>query len=150
MIWYMSIDSNNRPNGWREEPEEGYVPVSETERQIHELHPGYIWNGATLVSPPVPAPYIPTADEIKAELVAAVQRHLDATAQTRDYDGILSACSYDNDPNPIFAQDCVAFKAWRSAVWTYCFQVLADCTNGLRSIPTTSELIAELPEVNLG
>ena len=78
-------------------------------------------------------------------LTNAVQAHLDSTAADRNYDGILSLCTYADDPNPRFAAEGQAGKAWRSAAWTYCYQVLADATDGLRGIPTAEQLVAELP-----
>lgn len=85
-----------------------------------------------------------SSDDIKAELVAAVQKHLDTIAMASGYDNIVSACSYAGAANP-FQAEGVAFVVWRGDVWAYCWQVLADVNNGLRSIPTAAELLAELP-----
>lgn len=78
-------------------------------------------------------------------LTDAVQRHLDATAQSRGYDGILSLASYAASPNPPFAAEGAAGLAWRDAVWLYCYQVLAAVQAGTRPIPTADALVAELP-----
>lgn len=80
-----------------------------------------------------------------ADYTAAVQCHLDAAARARGYDGILSACSYDGDPDPGFAAEAAAFKAWRSAVWRYGYAQLDAVQAGQRPQPTVAELIAELP-----
>lgn len=77
--------------------------------------------------------------------IDAVQRHLDATAQTRGYDGILSLASYAASTHPPFAAEGRAGADWRDAVWGYCYQVLADVEAGTRPIPSIAELIAELP-----
>lgn len=87
----------------------------------------------------------PSPAEIQSALTVAVQRHLDATAKTRGYDGILSLASYATSTNPTFALEGQAGVAWRDAVWAYCYQALADVTNGLRQVPTEAELLAELP-----
>lgn len=84
----------------------------------------------------------------KSELVYAVQSHLDSTARTRGYDGILSLCSYDGDQDPVFAAEALAGKSWRSACWRYCYQVMDDVLNGDREIPTVEVLISELPQIN--
>ena len=41
-----------------------------------------------------PEPFKPSPEEIQAEIVAAAQQRLDDFARTRNYDGILSACTY--------------------------------------------------------
>lgn len=84
------------------------------------------------------------AENIKIAKEVAVQAHLDAAAQARGYDNIVSACSYASTANP-FQNEGIAYLNWRSAVWNHCYQVLADVQAGLRAIPTTAELIAELP-----
>lgn len=75
----------------------------------------------------------------------AVQRHLDATAKTRNYDGILSLASYATSTNPTFAAEGQAGVAWRDAVWAYCYQALAAVQAQTRAVPTWEELKAELP-----
>lgn len=84
-------------------------------------------------------------EEIQAHLVAVIQQHLDATAQARAYDGILSLCTYASSPSPRFAAEGHAGVEWRDACWTAGYQILAECQAGARAIPTPEELIAELP-----
>lgn len=86
-----------------------------------------------------------TFDEIKRSLTGAVQAHLDATAQARGYDGILSLASYAASTNATFAAEALAGVQWRDAVWAYCWQVLADVEASQREIPTAEVLVAELP-----
>ncbi len=87
-----------------------------------------------------PAP--PTQDA----LVTAVQANLDATARSRNYDGILSLCSYAASTDPKFGAEGKAGLAWRDACWAYCYKVLADVLAGRRGIPTEAQLLAELPK----
>lgn len=101
--------------------------------------------GITEEADPVYVLPVPTSEEIQAQLTQAVQTHLDAMAQSRGYDSIFTACTYEGDPNPGWSAEGAAYKAWRSAVWQYCLQVLTDVQNGLRTIPTEAELLAELP-----
>ena len=86
-----------------------------------------------------------TPEEIQAHLVATVQRHLDATAQSRAYDGILSLCSYATSPSPRFATEGQAGVEWRDACWLKGYAVLAECQAGTRAIPTSGELVGLLP-----
>jgi len=88
---------------------------------------------------------VKTPEQIQQELTATVQKHLDATARTRGYDGILSLASYATSTNPTFSAEGQAGLAWRDAVWAYCYQVLADVQAAVRTIPTEEALIVELP-----
>lgn len=100
---------------------------------------GHIWNGTA---------FEPDPEVVKQELKAAVQAHLDSTVQTRNYNGILSCCSYVSSTDSVFAAEGAAALAWRDAVWRYCYNVLADYEAGLRPLPTAEELIAALPTLN--
>lgn len=105
-------------------------------------HATHHWDGAAIVAnPPPPAP---TADEIAAALEAAVQGHLDATARSRRYDDIVSACSYAGAANR-FQAESIAFIQWRAAVWDHCYAAFAAVQAGTRAVPTAAALIAELP-----
>lgn len=84
---------------------------------------------------------------IIASHTAAIQMHLDATAQQRQYDGIQTAVSYRDDPNPQFAAEAEALFVWRSAVWTYANAELENVQSGARIHPGIDELIGELPEL---
>lgn len=96
-----------------------------------------------------PAP-APTVEQIVAGLEEAVQSELDRRARERNYDGIVSACSYAGAPNP-FQAESIAYLSWRASCWAYCYQVLADCQSRppKRAIPTGPELVAELPALVL-
>ena len=78
------------------------------------------------------------------EYSEAVQEHLDAEAKTKLYDNIMSACSYASGTGT-YATEGQAALTWRIAVWEYVEQVLADVEAETRTLPTVSELIAELP-----
>lgn len=87
-----------------------------------------------------------TRQEARLQMrIDAVQRHLDETARTRGYDGILSLASYAASTHPPFAAEGRAGADWRDSVWGYCYQVLADVQAGTRPIPTAEQLIGELP-----
>jgi NCAIR mutase (PurE)-related protein len=86
-----------------------------------------------------------TPEQITARLTASVDKYLNDTAKSYGYDDIRSMVSYKDDPNPKFDQEGTAAKFWRSAVFTYCIEVIAAVQAGTRDIPTEAELIAELP-----
>ena len=87
------------------------------------------------------------AAAMRAALTATIQGHLDASAQLRGYDGILSLCTYATSGNPAFATEGQAGIAFRDACWIVGGQLLADVTAAERPVPTTAELLALLPEI---
>lgn len=95
----------------------------------------------TLIPEPVP----PTDAEIIAMLTGAVQSHLDIISRQRNYDGILSLCTYSTSTDPVFAAEGQAGVEWRDAVWRTSYQIMAAVKAGTRGVPTREELIAELP-----
>lgn len=79
----------------------------------------------------------------------AVQGLLDQSAQSKGYDGILSACSYAISSHPRFGPEGQAFVAWRDAVWDHCYTVLAQVGAGQREVPTIADLLLEIPALSL-
>lgn len=100
-------------------------------------------DGFPMLADPLP----PTEAEVVAAMTAAVQRHLDDTAKTRGYDGILSLCTYASSTTPRFAAEGQAGVDWRDGVWSKCYEVLDAVKAGSRPTPTAAELIAELPTI---
>ena len=83
----------------------------------------------------------------QARLTVAVQAHLDATARARSYDSALSCVSYIDSTVAAYRAEAAAMRDWRDAVWTRCYELLAEVQAGTRPIPTESELIALLPTI---
>ncbi|MCC4298557.1 hypothetical protein [Aurantimonas coralicida] len=90
------------------------------------------------------------AAHVAATLVAAfssaIQAHIDAKAQEGQYDSLLTAVTYRDDPNPQFAAEASALFQWRSDVWTYATSELARVQAGERTMPTVENILTELPE----
>ena len=86
-----------------------------------------------------------TPQDMLAALTNVVQRRLDDFAQTRNYDGVLSAASYATSTNPKFAAEGQYAVNARDATWAACYAVMDDVLGGLRPIPMETELMAELP-----
>ena len=90
-------------------------------------------------------------DEIlQKKFVDLVQNYLDTKARERNYDNILSLCTYATSTNPTFAKEGQAGVAWRDSVWAKCCSILAEVEAGTRETPTTEEVLAELPVFTLG
>lgn len=84
-------------------------------------------------------------EEILKILTDGIQAHLDAKARERNYDGILSLCTYATSTDPKFAAEGQAGVEWRDACWAKGYEIIAEVQAGTREIPTVDELLAELP-----
>ncbi len=84
-----------------------------------------------------------------ALITLTLQRAMDARAREFGYDDLATAITYRGDPNPKFAAEAEAFFAWRSAVWTQAYALLAQVEQGVASLPTTEEALAMMPELEL-
>ena len=90
-------------------------------------------------------PYVKTPEQIKMEIVDAVQQRLDAFARTRNYDGILSACTYASSTVTKFAAEGQYAVNARDATWATCYQIMSAVQEGQRTFPTVEEVLSELP-----
>lgn len=86
------------------------------------------------------------ADDIHSVVVAATQKRLDDFARTRNYDGILSLCTYATSTNPTFAKEGQYGVNMRDATWAKLYEMLAEVEAGIRPVPTGYvDIEAELP-----
>lgn len=121
-------------------PAEAVAITEEQHRELLQNQGLRRWENDAVV------PYEPSAPPItQADYSVAIQAHLDATARERQYDGIQTAITYRDDPNPQFAAEGEALFVWRSVVWTYSTAELARVMAGERGQPSVAEFIAELP-----
>ena len=123
------------------------IPANTTIPKGHRLWATY---EAWLAQGNTPEPYDNRTQaerlaDTKRELTQAVQKHMDDTARTHGYDGIISCTTYATSLNPKFSAEGQAAVEWRDNVWVTCYQILDDVKAGNRPIPTEDELIAELP-----
>lgn len=104
------------------------------------------WTYANSVfAAPIPAILTPT--QIQTQYTQAAQNLLDTTAKTQGYDGILSLASYATSTNPTFKAQAEAGIAWRDAVWTEGYSILAQVEAGLLAQPTVESFLAMLPQM---
>lgn len=101
---------------------------------------GDLWDGVAFTTPP---PTLPNM----ADYQTAVQAALDEQAGERNYDGILSLCSYASSTNPVFAAEGAAGVGWRDGAWATCYELLALWQAGTIPQPTVAEVLAALPDM---
>ncbi len=91
---------------------------------------------------------VETPEQIIEVFKAAIQNTLDDAARAKNYDDIVSACSYAGYPN-VFQAEAIAFGQWRATVWAYGYGELDKVIAGTRPVPTIAEILAELPSLVL-
>lgn len=105
---------------------------------------GYLWSEDKGFEPPPP----PVLTYEQFEVIANVetQVRLDAFAQTRNYDSMLSLCSYATSAVANYAQEGQYGISSRDATWETLNNILDQIKQGLRPIPSYySEIEPELP-----
>lgn len=89
------------------------------------------------------------SERIKAGILEAVQARLDTFARTRNYDNILSACTYATDIDATFSAEGQYCVASRGATWRKLYEILGEVTAGIRPEPTCyADIEPELPALN--
>lgn len=90
----------------------------------------------------------PSQEQIVATFVAQIQERLDAFARTRNYDSILSACTYATSTVPKFAAEGQAAVNLRDATWAAAYQLLDEVLAGTRPAPASiADIEADLPQL---
>lgn len=83
---------------------------------------------------------------ITESIVLMTQKRLDDFARTRNYDSILSACTYVGSPVLKFAQEAAYAVEARSLTWAKLYEMLGEVEAGTRPMPTGyNDIEAELP-----
>ena len=114
---------------------DGHTLVASLTAQIGDL-----WNGQAFSAPPV------DLSKLQTDILAATQGALDAFAQTRNYSGILSACTYKDSAVPQFAAEGAYCVQLRDQTWATLYEMLAEVQAGSRAIPAGyADIAGELP-----
>lgn len=104
------------------------------------------WLDAGNTPEPAPIDPPPTPERVQAEITARTQQRLDEFAQTRNYDGILSACTYATSTVAKFQSEGQYCVNARDATWARLYELLAEVHEGTRPMPSGySDIEPELP-----
>jgi hypothetical protein len=104
------------------------------------------WVQQWSVVPLTPAEQQAAGAQVQQEIVAATQQRLDDFARTRNYDGILSACTYATSPTAKFAAEGQYCVGARDATWARLYGMLNEVQAGTRPAPTSfADVESELP-----
>lgn len=136
------------------EPEVFLIPAGcvEVVPPSHDHSEFLEWGDGAWVVKKVPEP-IPepeeaplTQEQLLARFTAAIQKRLDDFARTRNYDGILSACTYATSTVPKFKTEGQACVNLRDATWAATYDILAEVEAGDRAMPQSlDDIEADLP-----
>lgn len=134
--------------------EYGYVPVTYTQQptpssteKVSEGVPEFVegvWRQTWLVKPKSADELQADAQALQAEIVTATQQRLDDFASTRNYDGILSACTYATSAVPKFAAEGQYAVQARDATWAALYAFMADVQAGTQPVPSGFEDVGPL------
>lgn len=80
------------------------------------------------------------------EVQDKTQARLDTFAQTRNYSGVLSLCTYAASANPKFQQEGQYGVEARDTTWAKLYEILAEVEAGTRPVPSGyADVESELP-----
>ena len=86
--------------------------------------------------------------QVQESVVVATQARLDDFAKTRNYDGILSACTYAGSLIPTFKSDGLYCCTARDATWAALYAFMAEVQAGTKPMPTSfADVSPLLPEL---
>lgn len=106
----------------------------------------YKWRIDDLEPEQIEANTTANALNIQASIIQSVQARLDTFAQTKFYDGILSACTYATSSIPKFALEGQYAVDARDTTWATATGILEAVLAGTRPVPTGyAEIEPELP-----
>lgn len=85
-------------------------------------------------------------EQITTQFTASIQLRLDDFARTRNYDSILSACTYATSTVAKFKTEGQACVNLRDTTWAAAYNILAEVQAGDRPMPASiADIEADLP-----
>ena len=113
-----------------------YNPATHAVRETAPVGGVQQWEVYALPAEEVTANQAAAAQALQQSIVDATQQRLDDFARTRNYDGILSACTYATSAVPKFAAEGQYAVQARDATWAALYQFMANVQAGTRPVPS--------------
>lgn len=89
-----------------------------------------------------------SAEQLQGRFTAAIQARLDGWAKERNYDGILSACTYATSSVQKFRDEGQLAVDMRDQTWASAYAILAQVLAGDRPMPSSlADIEADLPQL---
>lgn len=123
-----------------------YDGLTESVEQSNPVKVGGQWTQTWVVRPATAQEIADRTQALQNDVVAQTQNRLDAFAQTRNYDGILSLCTYATSPTQKFSEEGQYGVTSRDATWSKLYEILAEVQAGTRPMPSGyADIESELP-----
>ena len=131
---------------------ESIIPVAEISQIVEEKTPTLqdgVWTRTWVIRDATEIELSMAKQKVKDDVVQATQLRLDTFAQTRGYDGILSAATYATSTVPKFQAEGQYCVEARDATWNKLYEMLAEVEAGTRPMPNSfADVEPELPVLN--
>ena len=121
-----------------------YDPATHAVREVAPVGGVQQWEVYPLPAEEVAANQAAAAQALQQSIVDATQQRLDEFARTRNYDGILSACTYATSAVPKFAAEGQYAVQARDATWAALYAFMADVQAGTQPVPAGFEDVEPL------
>ena len=106
-----------------------------------------VFENGQVIDRPTVEPVPP--EQVKETFRQAIQSHIDATAQSWNYDNGTALAGYVTSGVAEWQAEAQVFVAWRDQVWTVVFAALAAIEAGEAAPPeSTQAFISGLPKIN--
>lgn len=125
-------------------PTPQYDPATHAVREAAPVDGMQQWEVYALPAEEAAANQAAAAQALQQSIVDATQQRLDDFARTRNYDGILSACTYATSAVPEFAAEGQYAVQARDATWAAMYAFMADVQAGTQPVPTGFEGVEPL------
>ena len=125
-------------------PTPQYNPATHAVREVAPVDGVQQWEVYPLPAEEQAANEAAAAQALQQSIVDATQQRLDEFARTRNYDGILSACTYATSALPKFAAEGQYAVQARDATWAALYAFMADVQAGTQPVPSGFEDVEPL------